>query len=314
MNCATLSHRSCPGELSGGGDNGAVGKRPTVSAIMPTYNVERHVRDALDSVKGQSWQDWELVIVDDGSSDGTLKILEEYASRDRRIRLHMAGHHGRGKARNACLERSRGKYIAICDSDDIVHHERFALQVAFLESNPEYGVVSANYLIFSDDLPLSAQRAFPDDPVSIRALFEKGRMGVCHGVSMFRKELLDLVGPYCPELLMSEDLDLFLRFNEITRFYKLPEVLLHYRCNPTHLDYGTWCALCGYARYAVHRRNSMRRGKVPKKLDEWRRSMSGLYLAGIVDNLRYMAFLFGNRLRNWKCGADAVKDEGRKLQ
>jgi len=278
MNCATVTHDTCSGELPGGGDLGSAGKSPTVSAIMPAYNVGKHVREALDSVLRQTWQDWELIIVDDGSSDGTPKILEDYASRDRRIRLYHIDHCGRGKARNACLERSRGEYIAVCDSDDIFLPERFALQAAFLESNPEYGVVSANYLFFSNDLPPHARHVFPDDPGRIKALFERGRMGVCHGASMFRRELLDQVGPYCPDFLMSEDLDLFLRFNEITRFYKLPETLLHYRCNPAQLDYGTWCALCGYARYAVHRRDSMRRGRMPLTLDEWRRSMACLYL------------------------------------
>jgi glycosyltransferase involved in cell wall biosynthesis len=313
MNRETITHNTYSGELRREGDNDLTEKRPAVSAIMPTYNVERHVREALDSVLRQTWQDWELIIVDDGSSDDTPKILEDYASRDSRIHLYLMGHCGRGKARNACLERSRGKYIAICDSDDIFHRERFALQVAFLESNPKFGVVSANYLFFSDDLPLSAQYVFPDDPERISAFFEKGKMGACHPVSMFRKELLDSAGPYCPELLMAEDLDLFLRFNEITRFYKLPEILLHYRCNPAHLDYGTWVALCGYARYAVHRRNSMRKGRKPLTIDEWRRSIPGLLMANLLDSLKFIAFLFGNRLRKWQGERDGVTDEGRKL-
>lgn len=313
MNCETMTHTASSGELLREGDDGPFGGRPTVSAIMPTYNVGKHLREALDSVLQQTWQDWELIVVDDGSSDDTPEILEEYASRDHRIHLYLMGHCGRGKARNACLERSRGKYIAICDSDDIFHPERFALQVAFLENNPEYGVVSANYLFFSDDLPLSAQYIFPGDPEGVRGLFEKGKMGACHGVSMFRKELLDLVGPYCPELLMSEDLDLFLRFNEITRFYKLPEILLHYRCNPAQLDYGTWVALCGYARYAVHRRNSLRKGRKPLTLDEWRRSIPGLFMANFVDNLRFIAFLLSNRLRKWHDGRVDLIDQGRKL-
>ena len=306
MNCETITHNACSGESLREGDDNAVGWKPAVSAIMPTYNVAKHVSEAVDSVLRQTLQDWELIVVDDGSSDDTPKILAEYASMDQRIHLYPMRHCGRGKARNACLERSRGKYIAICDSDDIFHPERFALQAAFLESNPKYGVVSANYLFFSKDLPLSAQHAFPDDPERIRALFEKGKMGACHPVSMFRKELLDSVGPYCPDLLMSEDLDLFLRFNEITRFYKLPEILLHYRCNPAHLDYRTWVALCGYARYAVHRRNSMRTGREPLTLDEWRRSTPGLFMANCVDNLRFIAFLLGNRLRKWRGGRDAV--------
>jgi glycosyltransferase involved in cell wall biosynthesis len=297
MNRGTITHKVFSGESSRGGDKGLPEKRPTVSAIMPTYNVGKYVPEALDSVLKQTWQDWELIIVDDGSSDDTPKILEDYAARDHRIHLYLRGHYGRGKARNTCLERSRGKYIAICDSDDIFPSERFALQVAFLDTNPEYGVVSANYLFFSKDLPLSIQHVFPDNPERIRALFEKGKMGACHGVSMFRKELLDSAGPYCPELLMSEDLDLFLRFNEITRFYKLPEILLHYRCNPSHLDYRTWIALCGYARYAVHRRNSLRKGSKPLALGKWRSRMPGLFMANLVDNLRFIAFQLGYRLR-----------------
>jgi glycosyltransferase involved in cell wall biosynthesis len=281
---------------------------------MPTYNVAKHLREALDSVLQQTWQDWELIVVDDGSSDDTPEILEEYASRDHRIHLYLMGHCGRGKARNACLERSSGKYIAICDSDDIFHRERFALQVSFLESNPEFGVVSADYLFFSDDLSLSAQNVFPGDPERIRAFFEKGKMGACHPVSMFRRELLDAAGPYCPELPMAEDLDLFLRFNEITRFHKLPEFLLHYRCNPAHLGYEAWAALCGYGRYAVHRRNSMRKGREPLTLDAWRHSIPALFLANIVDNLRFITYLLVYRFWKRKVRPDAVNDEGKKLQ
>ena len=170
------------------GEKALHGDRPTVSAIMPAYNAGRYLREAIDSVLRQSWQDWELIIVDDGSTDDTREIIGEYASRDHRIRLYPMEHCGRGGARNACLERSRGRYIAICDSDDVFHPERFALQVAFLDGNPEYGVVSADYLLFSDDLPLSAQYPFPDNPESIRALFDKGKMGACHPVSMFRRE------------------------------------------------------------------------------------------------------------------------------
>ena len=308
MNCEIFNSNANLGELPRDGGNCLPGERPTVSAIMPTYNVATHVREAIDSVLKQTWHDWELIIVDDGSTDGTPKILEEYASRDQRIHLYLMEHCGRGKVRNSCLERSCGKYIAICDSDDIFLPERFALQVAFLDKNPEFGVVSADYLFFSYDLPLSALHNFPDDPDKIRRLFEKGKMGACHAVSMFRRDLLDSVGPYCPDLLMSEDLDLFLRFNEITRFYKLPEILLHYRCNPAHLDYRTWSDLCRYARYAGHRRDFIKMGRMPLTLDKWRRSIPGLFKANIVDNLRFIAFQFFFLLRKCKGGQNGVND------
>ena len=110
---------------------------------------------------------------------------------------------------------------------------------------------------------------------------------------------------------MSEDLDLFLRFNEITSFYKLPGILLHYRCNPAHLDYGTWVALCGYARYAVHRRDSMRDGRKPLIFDEWRRGLTGLLMTNIVDSLKFIAFLSRNRLGKWLIGQDEAIGGGR---
>ena len=110
---------------------------------MPTYNNGRWLQEAIDSVLGQTFTDWELIIVDDGSTDDTADVLARCT--DSRIRIYtLAKNVGRAGARNVALGQARGRYIAICDSDDISAPTRFTEQVAFLDANPNIGVVSAH--------------------------------------------------------------------------------------------------------------------------------------------------------------------------
>jgi glycosyltransferase involved in cell wall biosynthesis len=268
---------------------------PKISAIMPTYNVERYVGAAIESILHQTNQDWELIVIDDGSSDDTPRIIRGYAERDPRIHVILMGHKGRGETRNACLKVARGKYIAVCDSDDISLPERFERQADFLDNNQEIGVVSAHALYFHEDLEPCVKYSYPEDPDHIRSFFEQGRMGVSHAVAMFRRELLEAAGSYGTDFLTAEDLDLFLRFNEITRFQTLPATLLHYRNNPAHLGYGPWVQLCAFTRYAVYRRDSTRRGNNPLSFLEWKQSMKGLISIYLLGSLRYGKFYFKYR-------------------
>ena len=115
--------------------------RVTVSAIMPTYNAMPYLEDAIDSVLAQTFTDWELIIVDDGSTDETHTLLEQYT--DPRIRVFELGEHGgTAKARNIALGFACGKYIAITESDSRSLPDRFAREVAYLESHAEVHVVA----------------------------------------------------------------------------------------------------------------------------------------------------------------------------
>jgi glycosyltransferase involved in cell wall biosynthesis len=116
---------------------------PKVSVVMPAYNAERFVREALDSVLNQSFSDFELIIVDDCSKDGTWQILTEYAAADPRVVLvHNEQNLGEAGARNSGLQVARGEYIAAMDADDVLLPDRLMLQVNYLDAHPEVGVLA----------------------------------------------------------------------------------------------------------------------------------------------------------------------------
>ncbi len=117
-------------------------KAPLVSVVMPVYNGERFIAEAIESVLGQGYRHFELLIVDDGSTDGTREVIARY--RDGRIRLIVQkSNRGLIHSRNNAIAGARGEYIAFLDSDDTACRTRLAKQVAFLESNPDYAMVGA---------------------------------------------------------------------------------------------------------------------------------------------------------------------------
>lgn len=113
---------------------------PAMSVIMPVYNVEPYIEEAIVSVLGQSFGDFELVIVDDGGSDGSMQLARGFAAHDDRIRIVSQANRGLAGARNTGIAVSRGRYVALLDSDDRWHRDKLALHFIHLEANPDVGV------------------------------------------------------------------------------------------------------------------------------------------------------------------------------
>ena len=116
-------------------------KNPLVSVVMVVCNVERFLGEAIESILGQTYRDFEFVIVDFGSSDKSKEIISSYAARDSRMKLHEIPHCGLAEARNHACSLAQGQYIAIMDADDISVPERLAWEVEFLDAHPQVGVV-----------------------------------------------------------------------------------------------------------------------------------------------------------------------------
>jgi len=262
---------------------------PAVSVMMPAYNVEAYIGEAIESVQSQTFRDWELIVVDDGSQDRTPERIREFARKDRRIHAHFMEHGGRGKARNRCLELSRGRYIAVCDSDDISLPRRFEMEVAFLDANPGYGVVSAQSDHFSGTVPPRPVYRYPHDSEEIRRRFDRGSMGVSHAASMFRKVLVERIGPYREDCLRAQDLEFFLRANEVTWFHNFSEVLLHYRNDPKQTPYSLWASLGAYRRYGIYCRDCFRRKVEPVSFSEYDASSHKLIFK-MSDAMKYLFY------------------------
>jgi glycosyltransferase involved in cell wall biosynthesis len=203
-----------------------------VSVVMAVYNDARSVRAAVHSILEQTFGDFEFVIVDDGSTDGSGAILEEMARADGRIRLlKNAKNLGQTPSLNRGIEMTSGRYIARMDADDLSLPERLARQVAFLNSSPEVGLLGARALIVNRrGKPLRALD-YPTDDEGIQARLMV-KSSFCHGAVMIRRAALEAVGMYRPAFRLAQDMDLWLRISERSRVANLSDVLYHLRLTP----------------------------------------------------------------------------------
>lgn len=214
--------------------------RPKVSVIIPAYNISKYILDALVSVQEQTFKDFEVLIIDDGSSDETPSIAEDFCKYDRRFSLFQKSNGGLSSARNYGIHRARGQYIALLDGDDIYNKEKLKNHVSCLDSHPDVGVVySASKAISEDGRPtfftLSGKPIYPD---IFTALLCKNFVG--HGSNgIFRRSIIDDIGEFDESLPSSEDLDFWLRIASTKRwrFHREKQILCYYRVRPSGLSF-----------------------------------------------------------------------------
>ncbi|MBC7830312.1 MAG: glycosyltransferase [Chitinophagaceae bacterium] len=203
---------------------------PLISVIMPVYNAEKYVSTAIESILTQTFTDFELLIFNDGSTDKSGEIIQQFT--DPRIKLFdYETNAGLVTRLNAGIDFATGKYIARMDADDISLPLRFEKQVHFLENNPEIGLCGAwIYEIADSDDPRKKKlyKYVQDhDGICIKLLRHNS---FAHPVVMMRRIILiDHEIRYEHEYFPSEDYRLWIRLKHFTRFYNIPETLLHYR-------------------------------------------------------------------------------------
>ncbi len=196
---------------------------------MPVYNGEQFLCAAVDSILGQTFQDFEFIIVDDGSTDNTPVILEQYSNRDRRvIWQRKPKNEGLVAALNSGLDHARGEYIARMDVDDISLPERLETQVRYLESNKEIGVVGSSAQVIDRwGRPLFVVK-FPETH-SLIFWSLHFRCPIIHPTVMARRDFYLKAGGYSHEWPHAEDYDLWARMVYQSVFHNLGEVLLQLR-------------------------------------------------------------------------------------
>lgn len=206
--------------------------QPLVSIMMPARNVAPVITDTIASIQQQTYPHWELVFVDDGSTDATVAVVSALAQLDPRIKVYPLPHGGRGRARNACIDRMTGEFVAVCDADDISFPERFEKQVRYLQDHPEIGAVGAHWIPFSTPKPQlgGAVRRFPITPASLRDAFARRKMRFHNATVMLRRRLYSEHGGYNVELRRAQDYEFFSRLSRRgVDFASLDEPLLFYR-------------------------------------------------------------------------------------
>ena len=196
---------------------------PVVSVLMPTYNAEKYLKEAIDSILNQTLTDFEFLIIDDNSKDKTKKIIGKY--NDKRIKLIKGPQKGLAAALNCGIKKAQGKYIARMDADDISLPARFEKQVNYLEAHPEITVLGTWQEHFGRwNFIHKAQQTH--DECKAELLFN---CDLCHSTLMFRKEDFIKNNMLYPEGSPQEDYELWLNICNQVRFANLPEVLCRHR-------------------------------------------------------------------------------------
>lgn len=206
---------------------------PIISVIMPVYNGERFLREAIDSILNQTFSDFEFIIINDGSTDGTLEIIQSYT--DERIRVvNNELNQGIVACLNHGTELARGEYIARMDADDISLPERFEKQVDYMNNHIDVGVLGGNVIEFDINSKKEKITSLPlgDLPIRWMMCFENP---LRHPTIMMRKKLLVTVGGY-KDFKASEDYDLWQRLSCFTKLANLKESILMYRYHGNNLS------------------------------------------------------------------------------
>lgn len=203
---------------------------PVISVIMPVYNTLRYLNESVESILAQSFREFEFLIFDDGSTDGSRERLQEYADRDARIQLFEREHGGLTRLLNEGIQKAKGPFISRMDSDDVAEKNRFEAQLNFLVQHPEHVAVGSEILrIDSGSLPIGIQRKFENHDDIIHAFLSGKGGAIIHPSAMFSREALEHIGGYRPEFEPAEDFDLFIRLSEVGKLANLSQPLMRYR-------------------------------------------------------------------------------------
>jgi glycosyltransferase involved in cell wall biosynthesis len=208
---------------------------PLVSVVMPVFNGEKYLSQAIDSILNQTFRDFEFIIIDDGSADGTAKLLQLYARKDARIRILSQRNQGLISTLNRGCEESRGHYIARMDADDISVPDRFAKQVAFLGVHPEVAVVGGAAQFINDQGLLPDGLRHPTESAEVAVKLQT-YCALAHPTVMMRRKVVKAVGGYRIAFPDAEDYDLWLRIAEGHDLANLPDIVLHYRLHANQVS------------------------------------------------------------------------------
>lgn len=205
--------------------------KPTVSVILPVYNAGKYLAEALDSILNQTYDDFEVIAINDGSSDNSLEILNSYAKRDNRVRVISQKNHGLVYTLNHGISLANGEYIARMDGDDISLPRRFELQVKELKANKEVVLAAGIFEVINEYSEFVRLDVTPVKDADIKRTLHLYNP-LAHGSVMFRKEVFLRIGGYRDDVGPTEDFELWTRFAEAGKFICIPHGIFRWRLNP----------------------------------------------------------------------------------
>jgi glycosyltransferase involved in cell wall biosynthesis len=205
---------------------------PLISLVMPARNAAATLEESLASLMQQTFTDFEVVLVNDGSDDATLAIAEKFATRLSLRVLHHGTCQGVANSINDGLAASDSEFVARLDADDLAQPLRLERQLEFMSSNPRIGVCGTHMQVFSSESDHNYVLAHPTSNAAIRTALVQ-RCAISHPSVMCRRRIFDQVGCYDPRFDFAEDYELWCRASLLgVQFANIPEVLTHYRTHP----------------------------------------------------------------------------------
>lgn len=202
---------------------------PLVSVILPVFNAQAYIGEAIESILAQDYKNFELIIINDGSTDDSAKIIENYTSDKRLKHIKLYQNSGISLALNLGIEMANGKFVARMDADDIAFSHRFSKQVAFMESHSDY-VACGSSVIFFNEHNEQCKANFPCTNEEIRAALCLFSHHISHPTIMMRTETIkDNKLTYSTSHLYAEDYHLWSKMIKLGKLYNFKEPLLYYR-------------------------------------------------------------------------------------
>jgi glycosyltransferase involved in cell wall biosynthesis len=197
---------------------------------MPVYNAEKYLSEAIASILNQTFTNFEFLIGDDGSSDRSFEIINEFAVQDSRIHVFQnPENYGGGKTRNLLSQAAIGTYIAAMDADDIALPDRLDTQLQFMETHPDVVCLGGAHYLIDEDGRLLTLLSLPEDDVEIQRLALAGHGSICHPCAFMRRSVFQNLGGYDEAMISAQDLDLWLRLGEQGSLANLAQPILKYR-------------------------------------------------------------------------------------
>jgi glycosyltransferase involved in cell wall biosynthesis len=200
-----------------------------VSVIIPVYNGEKYIREAIDSVLNQSYKDFEVIVIDDGSKDNTLRIIKRY---NRKIRWKSQENKGQASAINEGIKMAKGEYIAYLDADDVCLSERLKIEAKYLDEHPNVGLVYSDFYQINSTGEI--QRVIRAHPHNSFLLLQKNYIG--RSTVMHRKECLDKVGLFAETISGDDDWDMWIRISEQFGVGHIEKPLVKYRVHGENIS------------------------------------------------------------------------------
>ncbi len=230
------------------GEAQSVMKQPRVAVVMTVYNGMPYLPEAVESILNQTYRDFEFLIINDGSTDGTADYLQSL--RDARVRLFSQVRQGQQAAAHLGITSTQATYIARMDSDDVASPTRLEKQVAYLDQHPDVGLVGTQ-ITRRGESGSGLMSILPTEHDQIVDDLMHNRHSMCNPSTMLRRELYFTVGGYW-EHNIAEDWDLFLRLAEISKLANLDEPLLSYRFHTGSINGRRIVEAQLYNEYAAH--------------------------------------------------------------